>query len=207
MNHRIFYLFIGIYFSCVKSLAQEKLYFNQTEVGFLYGRGMENWEGKHEERIDFSFNTFHGAMITPKQVIGFSVGLDQYQDISILPIAMGYRGFIGKEGKPQFFGGLDLGTGSTLLEKTQEDQWFKRWYEGGILFSPMAGFKFPSKEGNTSLSMTIAYKRQEYFFFEGFKDLGGTQPFPSSALPPGYNSVNETAYLLNSFVFRMGLMF
>lgn len=207
MKFRFIYLFIGLYFSCVKGLAQEKLYFSQTEIGFLYGRGMENWEGKREERMDFTFQTFHGARFTPKQVIGFSVGLDQYQDISLLPIALGYRGFIGKEGKPQLFGGLDLGGGSAVLEKKQEDEWSKSWYEGGIMFSPMAGFKLPSKKGKAALSFTFAYKRQEFSYFQGYFERGNVRPFTTFILPPGYNSVNETAFLYHSFVFRMGLMF
>lgn len=204
---KVYYLLIGLYFSCVKGLAQEKMFFSQTELGFLMGRSGKDWEGKRQDRFGLSFQTFHGAQINPHHVIGFSVGIDEYEDVWVLPIAMGYRVFLGKEGKPQIFGGLDLGTGSMLLEGTEVTEWSKSWYEGGLLFSPMAGFRLPSKKGKTALSMSFAYKRQEFSYFLGGFDRGRTQTLPIGNLPPGYSSLNETAFLFHSFVFRMGLMF
>jgi hypothetical protein len=207
MKFRVFYLLLGIYFSCVKCLAQEKLYFNHTEVGFLYGRGMEDWEGNYPKRVDFTLHTFHGARITPRHMLGFSTGLDRYEDINLIPIALGYRGFFGKQGKPQLFAGLDLGAGSTLLEKKESNEWSRSWHEGGLLFSPIAGIKLPSKKDKTSLSFTLAYKRQDLSHFQGFLEQGNVPAINAASLPPGFNSLTETAYLFHSFVFRMGLMF
>ncbi|WP_157359759.1 hypothetical protein [Algoriphagus mannitolivorans] len=205
---KILCLLIGLYFSCVKGLAQEKMFYSQTELGFMLGKSGEDWEGKHQKRIGLSFQSFHGARINSKNVIGFSVGLDRYDYLSVIPIAMGYRGFLGKEGKAQLFGGLDLGAGSMLLEKKEETEWSKSWYEGGLLFSPMAGFRFPSRKGKASLSMTFAYKRQELSYFWGQLDQRTTiTPRSEGLLPPGFHSVSETASLFHSFVFRVGLMY
>lgn len=204
---KILWLLIGLYFSCVKGLAQEKMFFSQTELGFLLGRSAEDWEGKHQDRIGLSFQSFHGAKISPHHVMGFSVGLDNYDDLNVIPLAMGYRGFLGKEGKPQIFGGLDLGAGSMILEGSEETEWSKSWYEGGLLFSPMAGFRLPSKRGKSALTFTLAYKRQEFSHFLGGLERGIPQTLPDSNLPPGYNSLNETAFLYHSFVFRLGLMY
>ena len=76
------------------SLAQEKVYFGQVELGFLYGRGAEQWDGNHEERIDISFLTFNGVNVIKNHALGLSTGLDQYDGISIIPIALGWRGFL-----------------------------------------------------------------------------------------------------------------
>ncbi|SFA97241.1 hypothetical protein SAMN04489723_10339 [Algoriphagus aquimarinus] len=188
-------------------MAQKKLYFGQTEIGFLYGRGADQWDGNHERRIDISFMTFNGAHITKNQVVGFSLGLDQYDEISIIPIALGWRGFLGKEGKPKIFGGLDLGGGSAILEKKVSNEWSKSWYEGELMFSPSVGFSFPAREGKTALSLSFAYKRQQFSQFYGVLSRSGSQPIATDLLPPGYNSLTENNYLFRSFVFRAGLIF
>jgi hypothetical protein len=122
MERKVFYLILALFFSSVKSLAQDKSYFNQTEIGFLLGRSGELWDGNHQERLDFSAMTFHGTRISKNHVVGFSVGYEQYDDLSIIPIAIGWRGFLGKVSKPQLFAGLDMGGGSTVLEKTEKNR-------------------------------------------------------------------------------------
>lgn len=81
------------YFSFVRAVAQERLYFQQTEIGIAWGKSQRNWDGSREKRQDFTLMTFHGVKITPKIVIGFSTGLDRYQGVSLVPIALGWRGF------------------------------------------------------------------------------------------------------------------
>ena len=117
MKLRIFCLLICLFFSYVSTLAQDKIYFTQTEIGLLYGNRGENWDGTSERRVEFTFQSFHGAWIGKKQVIGFSLGWDLYEDISLIPLAKGWRGFLGKSGRPQFFGGLDLGASTAVLKK------------------------------------------------------------------------------------------
>ncbi|WP_140160612.1 hypothetical protein [Algoriphagus antarcticus] len=199
-------LIVFLLFS-VKCLAQEKIYFGQTEIGFLYGRGVEQWDGNHEERIDVSFMTFHGVHLSKNNVIGFSAGFDQYDEISIIPIALGWRGFLGKEGKPKIFGGLDLGGGSAVFEKKISDEWSKSWYEGGLLVSPSVGISFPSRKDKTALSFSFAYKRQQISQFYGTLSRAGTQRIATDLLPPEFSSLTENSFLFRSFVFRAGLMF
>lgn len=192
---------------CLDGLAQDKVYFGQTEIGLIAGRGAEQWDGNTESRSDFTLMSFHGAQIFKNHVAGFSVGFDQYEDISIIPFAFGYRGFLGKEGRPKIFGGLDLGIGSALLEEEVSDEWSKSWYRGGLLFSPSVGVNFPALKGNSSLSLSIAYKRQDISYFQGSLALQGTQTIASDQLPPGFRSLTQTEYIYRSMVFRIGIMY
>lgn len=198
----IFLLFIST------GYGQEKVYYNQTEVGALFGKGQELWNGEHDSRLDLSLITFHGAKITKHHAVGFSLGFDQYESISIIPFALGWRGFLGKENRPQLIGGFDFGGGSAILEKKENTEWYESWYEGGLMYSPSIGVKLPAKKGKTSLTLTLAYKSQKAGYFQGFFDQGLTpRPLSNSNLPPGYNSITETSYHFHSLVARIGLAF
>lgn len=200
-------LILGFLLVSVEGLAQEKIYFGQTEIGFLVGNSEEQWDGNHQRRFDVSFMTFHGAHITKNNVVGFSLGIDQYDEISVIPIALGWRGFLGKDRKPKIFGGLDIGGGSTILEKKVSDEWSRTWYEGGFLVSPSIGMSFPAKKGKTALSFSFAYKRQQVSQYWGTLVQPGSQVIANDKLPPGYNSLTENNFLFRSFIFRAGLMF
>ncbi len=201
-------VFCFLMLSFHQSFGQNNVYFNQTELGVLFGNGVEGWNGQNENRVDFSLITFHGVKFSKNHAVGMSVGLDQYNSISIIPIAVGWRGFLGKENRPQLMGGFDLGGGSTLLEKKEKIDLYESRYHGGLMFSPSIGFKFPARKGDYSLTMTLAYKRQEFGFFQGYlePDLS-SRPSISSSLPPGYSSITETSYLYHSLVARVGIIF
>jgi hypothetical protein len=191
-----------------KSYSQEKVYYNQTEFGILFGNSVETWNGERDKRRDFSMVTFHGVKISRHHVVGMSAGFDQYEDLSVIPIAIGWRGFLGRENKPQLIGGFDFGGGSALFEKKEVTEWYESWYKGGVMISPSIGVKLPAKKGKTSLTMSIAYKRQELGFFMGYFDQGNnSQPLVRSRLLPGYSSMTETSYLFHSLVARMGFSF
>lgn len=210
MRSKVFCLILLLFFSYVRSLAQENAYFHQTEVGFLWGKGIKNWDGNYLNRMDVSISTFHGVKISSHHVLGFTVGYDQYDQISLIPIALGWRGFLGKENKAQLFGGMDFGGGSTFLEKKETNQWSSSWYEGGMMIHPMLGVKLPAKKGNWALSASLGYKRQQLSYFQGFLDGSGQSSFApttGSRLPSGFTSLNETNYLFHSLVFRMGVTF
>ena len=207
LNKAFILICIGLFLTCIDCLAQDKLYFGQTEIGLLAGRSAEQWDGTTERRTDFTLMSFHGARISRNHIVGFSVGFDQYETISIIPFAFGYRGFLGKEGKPKIFGGLDLGIGSAILEEEIENEWSKSWYRGGLMFSPSFGVSFPSHKGNSALSLSIAYRRQEITYFLGNLANLGTQTITSDQLPPGFSSLTKTEYLYNSLVFRIGIMY
>jgi hypothetical protein len=208
MGGKVFFLIFFIFFSYVKGLAQERVYFNQTEIGFIWGKGQKDWEGNYLNRTNLSVSTFHGVYINRHQVVGFSIGYDQYDEIKLLPMALGWRGFIGKEKKPNLFAGLDIGGGTAFLEKRDVTEWYTNWYEGGMMIHPSVGVKLPAKKGNWNLSVSLGYKRQEASFLEGYLDRSGNSNMPeNSNLRPGFSSLNETSYLFHSLVFRMGLLF
>jgi hypothetical protein len=202
-------LILGFLFSCFhQSFGQDRPYFNQTEVGVLFGNPAENWSWENKNRVNFSLITFHGAMISKNQALGVSVGLDQYQSLSVFPMALGWRGFLGKENKPQLMGGFDFGGGFALLEKKEKSEWHESQFRGGLLVSPSIGVKLPSKKGKTAMTMSLAYKRQELEFFTGYFDFNpSSRSITSSSLPPGYSSITETSYLFHSLVARMGFIF
>lgn len=198
----IFLLFIST------GYGQEKSYFNQTEVGALFGKGEKEWNGESQPRIGLSIQSFHGVQFSKRHVVGALIGYDSYESISIIPFALGWRGFLGKENRPQLIGGFDFGGGSAILEKKENTEWYESWYEGGLMFSPSIGVKLPAKKGKTSLTMTIAYKSQKAGYFQGFFDQGLTpRTLSNSNLPPGYNSITETSYQFHSLVARIGLAF
>lgn len=191
------------------SFGQEKVYYNQTELGFLYGNSVDNWSGENKNRLDISAITFHGARISKHHVVGVSLGFDQYESLSVIPFAVGWRGFLGKENKPQLIGGFDFGGGSPLFEEEEKTEWYESWYKGGVMVSPSIGVKLPAKKGNSSLTMTVAYKRQELGYFMGYFERGDIRPLPTttSQLLPGYSSMTETSYLFHSLVARIGFIF
>jgi hypothetical protein len=208
MRKKSVYLILFLFFSCVAVVAQERVYFNQTELGLIWGKGQKNWEGKHINRTNLSLSTFHGAYINKRQVVGFSVGFDQYEQIQLIPLAMGWRGFLGKESKPNLFAGLDIGRSTAILEKKEVTEWYSNWYEGGIMINPSIGIKLPAKNGRWNLSSSLGYKRQEAAYNQGFLDNSNNPRISTQEkLPPGFNSLNETTYLFHSLVFKMGVMF
>lgn len=208
MHKKAVYLILFLFFSCVGAVAQEKVYFNQTDLGFLWGKGQKNWDGKYLNRTNLSVSTFHGAYINRHQVVGFSVGFDEYEQVNLLPLALGWRGFLGKENRPNLFAGLDIGGGAAFLEKKEVTEWTKNWYEGGMMIHPSVGIKLPAKKGKWNLSASLGYKRQEASYFQGNLDRSGNQRTSTNGkLPPGFSSLSETAYLFHSLVFRMGVMF
>jgi hypothetical protein len=208
MTERLLILGFWI-FAFLPAFGQNRPYFNQTELGVLIGNPVEYWGGENKNRVDFSLITFHGAQISKSQVLGLSVGLDQYESLAIFPIALGWRGFLGKENRPQLLGGFDFGGGFALFEKKEKTEWFESWHQGGLLVSPSIGVKLPSNRGKkTALTMSIAYKRQELGYFMGNFDFNPTpRPTTNPKLPPGYSSVTETNYLFHSLVARMGFIF
>lgn len=210
MRSKVLCLILLLFFSYVRSLAQENAFFHQTEVGFLWGKGIKNWDGNYLNRMDVSISTFHGVKISSHHVLGFSVGYDKYDQIELIPIALGWRGFLGKAEKQRLFAGLDFGGGAAFLEKKETTQWSSSWYEGGMMVHPMLGVKLPAKKGNWALSASLGYKRQQVSYFQGFLDGSSrsTNALSSTTnLPSGFSSFNETNYLFHSLVFRMGVMF
>lgn len=198
-------LFFLFYMSSVAQAGAQK-YFNQTDFGVLVGR-VEAWEDNFDTRLNFTLSTFHGVKIHPAHAVGFSVGIDIYPGLRMVPLALGWRGFREKGKKYTWFAGMDLGGGSTILQKTERTEWSESWFDGGIFVSPSIGVRKKPKDGNHSFVWSIGYKRQEATFYEGFYDFSRSFQPLSSSIPPGFSSVRKEQYAFNSFFVKWGLMF
>lgn len=206
-------ILIALYFCGLQiSLAQTKPWMTQFEVGLLGGKTKELWEEKTNERTTFSFSAFHGKEVFRNQNLGIFLGLDHYPSVTLLPVGIGWRGFLGKKSGPQFFGGLDLGYGSTVLEKVDRTDWSSNWHEAGLLVRPAVGIKLPAKKGNWALTASVGYKRQPTYYFDGGHSESGSKPkIPlfrtRSALPEGFSSLNSTSILYHSLSVQVGILF
>jgi hypothetical protein len=181
-------------------------YFNQTDLGVLLGR-VEAFENRFDPRLNLTFSTFHGVKITSAHAVGFSVGIDTYPGLRMMPLAVGWRGFREKGRKYTWFAGIDLGGGSTLLQKKSYTDWSESWFDGGILLSPSIGVRKNSKDRKHAFIWSMGYRRQEATFYEGYYDFSRNQPFFNSNLPAGFSSVRTEKYAFNSFFIKWGLMF
>ena len=212
MKNQILF-FIALFFCGLQaSLAQTKPRFTQVEVGFLTGKTKNIWEDKTESRVNFSFSAFHGKKVFRNQALGLFLGLDHYPSVTLLPVGLGWRGFLGKSSKPQFFGSLDLGYGSTLLEKVERTDWSSTWHESGLMLRPAVGIKLPAKKGKWALTASIGYKRQPSYFYEGSHSQSENKPkIPlfrtRKALPEGFSSLNSTSVLYHSLSLQLGILF
>ncbi len=185
--------------------AQDIGYFTQTDVGALLGKVSEG-RGFAHQRINFTFSTFHGVRFHRSQAVGFSVGIDTYPNLTLIPMALGWRGFREKGKSTTWFAGMDVGGGSALLTRRIADEWSEQWYSGGLMASPLIGIRKSALKRKHSFTWTIGFKRQHASFFQGNYDRS-LQPIQHPALPPGYHSLREESYILNSVYLKWGLIF
>jgi hypothetical protein len=195
----IFFSFLG------EASSQENTFFSQTDLGLNFGQVKTNVDG-YTTRINFSFQSLNGVMINKYHAAGFLVGIDTYPNLTLMPLGLGWRGFLEKEKRHTFFAGLDLGAASAMLEKNSETEWTESWYEGGLFLNPSIGIRRNSKKGKHASVLSIGYKRQEANFYEGSKEIGFSS-FRDPSLPPGFISVRKEEYVFNSLVLKWGLIF
>jgi len=212
MKKKLLILIVLSFCALHSSMAQNKTWMTQLELGLLGGKTKDLWEEKTNERTTLSFSAFHGKEVIRNQNLGVFVGLDDYPSITLVPVGIGWRGFLGQKSKPQFFGSLDLGYGSTVLEQVERTDWSSTWHESGLLFRPAVGIKMPAKKGKWALTASLGYKRQPTYFYEGTNSQSETRPrIPlfrtRNALPEGFSSLNSTSILYHSLSFQLGILF
>jgi hypothetical protein len=212
MKKKLLILIVLSFCALHSSMAQNKTWMTQLELGLLGGKTKDLWEEKTNERTTLSFSAFHGKEVIRNQNLGVFVGLDDYPSITLVPVGIGWRGFLGQKSKPQFFGSLDLGYGSTVLEQVERTDWSSTWHEAGLLIRPAAGIKMPAKKGKWALTASLGYKRQPTYFYEGTNSQSETRPrIPlfrtRNALPEGFSSLNSTSILYHSLSFQLGILF
>lgn len=182
--------------------AQDGNYVNHTEIGPLLGKINDT-----DQRVNFSIQSFNGIRIHPHHALGFLVGLDSYPGFVLMPISLGWRGVLDKGNRTSPYASLDIGYGSALLEKRPKENFMESWYEGGFLLSPAVGIQRKSKSRRHAFTWSIGFKHQKAFFYEGIRIPGLSRETNNPKLPPGFRSVREEAYMLNSLFIKWGMAF
>lgn len=192
--------------------AQEKATLTQLELGLLRGKSKTLWSEETQNRFNFSFSAFHGKEIKPNHYLGIHLGFDNYPDVRILPIGLGWRGFIGDDIGSKWMGGLNAGFGTTFLERRERTDWSSSWQEGGVYLHPFLGVGMPVKKANWALTASIGYKWQPSTYLEGSHSQSETLPkihpfWTRAALPEGFNSLNKVSTQYHSLSFQVGILF
>ncbi|WP_194777670.1 hypothetical protein [Pararhodonellum marinum] len=183
------------------AFAQNMPFVNQTEIGVQRG------SNEFANRTNFTFQTFNGVRINPYHEFGFFIGMDTYPGLHLMPLGMGWRGILEKERKFSPYLSMDIGYGSTLLEKMELDEWNRHsWYDGGMLFHPSIGLRKKTK-GKTQLSLSFGYKFQTVHYYEG-NPLTGSLPSGANRTDPSHWSYLQASRLqFHNLVLKMGLVF
>lgn len=192
--------------------AQEKSRITQLELGLLGGKSRTLWSEETQNRLNFSISAFHGKEIKPNHYLGIHLGYDNYPDVQLLPIGLGWRGFHGDDVGPKWMGGLNAGFGTTFLEKRERTEWSSTWQEGGVYFHPFLGVTLPAKKGNWALTSSIGFKWQPSSYLEGTHSQSGSRPkihpfWTRPLLPEGFNSLNKVTTQFQSLSFQVGVLF
>ena len=213
MNYKNWILLGLLYWGSIPLAAsQEQARITQLELGLLRGKTKALWEEGTLNRLNFSFSAFHGKEFRPNHYLGIHLGYDHYTNVQLLPIGLGYRGFIGDDIGSKWMVGLNAGFGATFLEKRERTDWSSTWQEGGGFFHPFLGVYLPAKKGKWALTAAAGYKWQPSNFFEGTHSQPEGRPkihpfWTRDLLPEGFSSLNKVSTLFQSLSFQVGVQF
>jgi hypothetical protein len=213
MRHsKLIFMFLISWHILQLATAQENKRLTQLELGLLSGKTPAMWEEGGINRLNFSFSAFHGKEIKPNHYLGIYLGYDNYPEVQLLPIGLGWRGFLGDDIGPKLMGGLNAGFGTTFLEKRERTEWSSTWREGGATFHPFLGVTLPAKKRNWALTASAGYKWQASSFLEGTHSQSETQPkihpfWTRTTLPEGFNSLNKVSTKYHSLNLQVGILF
>ncbi|GGF41867.1 hypothetical protein [Echinicola rosea] len=174
--------------------AQSLPFTNHTEIGILQNNQAI---GPH---TSFTFQTFNGVKANRWLSLGFTTGVDTYEQTEIIPFALGARAELSSDTKFSTLFGLDTGLGAALFEKDTDTE----WTEGGFLINPTVGLLMKTG-GKAKLSLTLGYKRQVISEFTGVLDP--TNITGENGLPSGYHSINQDKFTFNRASVRLGVFF
>jgi hypothetical protein len=210
--NRLIFMFLISWCSLQVATAQENKRITQLELGLLGGKSKILWSEETQNRLNFSFSAFHGKEIKPNHYLGIHLGYDNYPDIQLLPIGLGWRSFLGDEVGPKWMGGLNAGFGTAFLEERNRTDWSSTWHEGGVYLHPFLGVTLPAKKGKWALTSSIGYKWQPSSYLEGTHSQPETRPkihpfWTRAALPEGFNSLNKVSSQFHSISFQVGVLF
>ena len=124
-----------------------------------------------------------------------------------MTFAFGWRGILDKDKKLAPYASLDLGYSSSWMQHKSVDADMEYWKQGGSYFSPSLGVLINPHKSTIVFSLGIGYKRQNAFYYEGFRDPQLQSRIPSEDLPTGYALILKEAYVFNSLYLKMGIIF
>lgn len=158
-----------------------KGYQNITELGISVGNASAGEFG-FARKIDISTNTFNGYLFNPHLALGFSTGVDTYDQLTYLPVGIGLRGdFTKTQVRPYY----SFDTGYTL-------DWLNNPnlpgnYEGGFFWNPAVGIKFNSRKYHAFL-LTIGFKNQLASFTrtDGIRKISEERVFKRALFRMGF---------------------
>lgn len=210
--NRLIFMFLFSWCSVQLATAQENKKITQLELGLLGGKSKILWSEETQNRLNFSFSAFHGKQIISNHYLGIHLGYENYPDIQLLPIGLGWRSFLGDEVGPKWMGGLNAGFGTAFLEERTRTDWSSTWQEGGVYLHPFLGVTLPAKKGNWALTSSVGYKWQPSSYLEGTHSQPETRPrihpfWTRAALPEGFNSLNKVSTQYHSLSFQVGVLF
>jgi hypothetical protein len=208
----LIFAFLISWYSTQLAAAQEKAALTQLELGMIGGKSKTLWSEETQNRLDISFSAFRGVEIKSNHYLGIHLAFDNYPNVQILPIGLGWRGFLGDDVGPKWMGGLNAGFGTTLLEKRERTEWSSTWQEGGVYFHPFLGVTLPAKKGNWALTSSFGFKWQPSSYLEGTHSQPETRPkihpfWTRASLPEGFNSLNKVTTHFQSLSFQVGVLF
>lgn len=198
-NVRLIIAVLGYSFWSAQILGQPVHFTHQTEVGLLQGKEAFIQGGR------FTVQTFNGVRMNEFAEVGVTIGLDAYPDITLVPLAFGWRGVIPTTGNVSPFLALDVGYAFDWLKKRTDIS----WYRGGLMFNPSIGVRIRSNKVDRFL-LSVGYKRQQYSHYEGRLLSDGLTVVPEtdhSTLPPGFAFLQRDDYTLQRLSVRVGVMF
>ena len=140
------------------------------------------------------------------------MSIENYPEVQLLPIGLGWRSFLGDAIGPKWMGGLNAGFGTVFLEERTSTDWSSTWREDEVYLHPFLGVTPPAKKGDWALTSSIGYKWQPSSLFEGNHSQPDSRPkiqpfWTRSALPEGFNSLNKVSTQYHSLSFQVGILF
>jgi hypothetical protein len=155
---KFLYLFTLTFFTFGSALAQSeeppvKRYMGSVELGFLSGNNRQHDIDHYVAAPTVKF--FNGYRLHRLLAVGASTGFDLYDNLLIIPLALGLRGeVLNTRISPMY--SIDAGYGGSFL--SDENGSMKR--RGGWMFNPSLGFRV--RTGNsTAYTFAAGYKTQK----------------------------------------------